>query len=60
MFDDDLEPRTRKPRPKDLSLLSVADLDAYIEALEAEIVRARGEISARKKQKSGAESIFKR
>jgi uncharacterized small protein (DUF1192 family) len=60
MFDDDLEPRTRKPKPKDLSLLSVADLDAYIEALEAEIVRARGEISARKKQKSGAESIFKR
>ena len=60
MFDDDLEPRTKKPKPKDLSLLSGADLDAYIEALEAEIVRARGEIAARKKQKSGAEAIFKR
>lgn len=60
MFDDDLEPRTKKPKPKDLSPLSVSDLEAYIEALEAEIVRARNEISARKKQKSGAEAIFKR
>jgi uncharacterized small protein (DUF1192 family) len=60
MFDDDLEPRSKKPKAKDLSLLSVAELEAYIEALEAEIVRARNEISARQKQKSGAESIFKR
>jgi uncharacterized small protein (DUF1192 family) len=60
MFDDDLEPRTKTPKPKDLSLLSVAGLEEYIEALEAEIVRARGEIAARKKRKSGAEAIFKR
>jgi uncharacterized small protein (DUF1192 family) len=60
MFDDDLEPRTKKPKPKDLSLLSISDLEAYIEALDAEIMRARGEISGRKKQKSGAEAIFKR
>jgi uncharacterized small protein (DUF1192 family) len=60
MFDDDLEPRSRKPKPKDLSVLSAAELEAYIEALEAEIQRARNEISARQKQKSGAEAIFKR
>jgi uncharacterized small protein (DUF1192 family) len=60
MFDDDLEPRTKTPKPKDLSLLSVADLEEYIGALEAEIVRAQGEIAARNKQKSGAEAIFKR
>jgi len=60
MFDDDLEPRSKTPKKKDLSLLSVAELEAYIEALEAEIVRTRNEISARQKQKSGAESIFKR
>ena len=60
MFDDDLEPRSEKPKKKDLSLLSVTELEAYIEALEAEIVRTRNEISARQKQKSGAESIFKR
>jgi uncharacterized small protein (DUF1192 family) len=60
MFDDDLEPRTKKPKPKDLSLLSVSDLESYIEALRAEIVRAEGEIAGRKKQKSGAEALFKR
>jgi uncharacterized small protein (DUF1192 family) len=60
MFDDDLEPRTKKPKAKDLSLLSVSDLETYIAALEAEIMRAREEILARKKQKSGAEAIFKR
>jgi uncharacterized small protein (DUF1192 family) len=60
MFDDDLEPRTAKPKPKDLSVLGVTELEVYIEALEAEIQRARNEISARQKQKSGAEAIFKR
>lgn len=60
MFDDDLEPRSKQPKKKDLSLLSVTELEVYIEALEAEIVRTRNEISARQKQKSGAESIFKR
>jgi uncharacterized small protein (DUF1192 family) len=60
MFDDDLEPRNTKPKAKDLSLLSVAELETYIEALEAEVVRTRNEISGRQKRKSGAESIFKR
>jgi uncharacterized small protein (DUF1192 family) len=60
MFDDDLEPRTRKPKPKDLSVLGVAELEDYIAALKAEIIRAESEIAARQKQKSGAESLFKR
>lgn len=60
MFDEDLEPRTQKPKQKDLSLLSIADLEAYISALEGEIRRARDEIAQRKKQKSGAEALFKR
>jgi uncharacterized small protein (DUF1192 family) len=60
MFDDDLEPRSKKPKPKDLTVLGVAELDDYIAALEAEIARARAEIAARQKQKSGAEALFKR
>ena len=60
MFDDDLEPRAKKPKPKDLTLLGVTELEAYIAALEAEIGRARAEIAARQKQKSGAEALFKR
>jgi uncharacterized small protein (DUF1192 family) len=60
MFDEDLEPRNKKPQPKDLSRLGVAELEEYIATLRAEISRAEGEIAARKKQRSGAESIFKR
>jgi uncharacterized small protein (DUF1192 family) len=60
MFDDDLEPRNKRPKPKDLTLLSVADLEEYIAALGAEIERARAEIAARQQQKTGAEAIFKR
>jgi uncharacterized small protein (DUF1192 family) len=60
MFDDDLEPRTKKPKPKDLSLLGIEDLESYIAALESEVERARAEIAGRRKQKSGAEALFKR
>jgi uncharacterized small protein (DUF1192 family) len=60
MFDEELEPRSKKPQPKDLSRMGVAELEEYISTLEAEIGRAQGEIAARKKQRSGAESIFKR
>ena len=60
MFDDDLEPRTKKPKPKDLSLFSVEDLEEYIVALEQEVVRAKDEIARRRKQKTGAEALFKR
>jgi uncharacterized small protein (DUF1192 family) len=60
MFDDDLEPRAKKPKPKDLSLLSVQDLEEYIAALEHEVVRAKEEIARRQKQKTGAEALFKR
>jgi uncharacterized small protein (DUF1192 family) len=60
MFEEDLEPRNKKPQPKDLSRLGVAELEAYIAGLEAEIARARDEIAARRKQRSGAESVFKR
>lgn len=58
--EEDLIPRRQPPKPKDLSLLGIAELEEYIAALEAEIARARGEIAARQKQRSGAEALFKR
>ncbi len=60
MDEEDLEPRRRAPKPKDLSLWGVAELEAYIAELEAEIARARGEIAARHSQRLGAEALFKR
>jgi len=58
--DDEDLPRNRKPPPKDLSPLSVTELENYIGELEAEIARAKAEIDAKKGHRSGAEGLFKR
>ncbi|MBV9829425.1 MAG: DUF1192 domain-containing protein [Alphaproteobacteria bacterium] len=58
--EEDLIPRRQPPKPKDLTLLGIAELEAYIATLQAEIDRARGEIAAKQKQRSGAEALFKR
>ena len=60
MDEEDLLPRQKKPAKKDLSPLSIAELEAYIGELEQEIERTRGEIAAKRKQRSGADSLFKR
>ena len=58
--DEDLLPQRQPPKPKDLTLLGVAELEEYIARLEAEIARARAEIAAKLKQRSGAEALFRR
>jgi len=60
MDEEDLLPRQKKPAKKDLTPLSVAELEAYIGELEEEIARARTEIAAKRKQRTGADSLFKR
>lgn len=60
MDEDDLLPRQKKPQPKDLSRLGVAELEEYIAELEGEIGRARAEIALRQRDRQGAEAIFKR
>ena len=57
---DELEPRKKKPVLKDLTPLSVDELDAYITDLQAEIDRARAMIASKKAFRSGAEAFFKR
>ena len=63
----DLEPRRKPVQPKDLTLLGIAELEAYIAELEAyiaeleaEIARVRVEIAAKLGQRRGAEALFKR
>ena len=58
--EEDLLPQRQKPKPKDLTLLGVAELEEYIATLEAEIARTRSEIAAKRKQRTGAEALFKR
>jgi len=58
--EEDLVPRNQTKKPKDLTLLGIAELEGYIAALEAEIARARAEIAAKQKQRTGAEALFRR
>ena len=56
---DELEPRKKKPAPKDLTVLGIADLEEYIEGLDAEIERARAMIASKKAAAQGAAAFFK-
>jgi uncharacterized small protein (DUF1192 family) len=60
MDEAELEPRRKPAQPKDLSLMGVAELEAYIAELENEIARVRVEIAAKVGQRRGAEALFKR
>jgi len=60
MDEEELEPRRKRPQPKDLSLMGIAELEAYIAELEAEITRVQVEITAKRGQRRGAEALFKR
>jgi uncharacterized small protein (DUF1192 family) len=60
MDEEELLPRRQPPKPKDLTLLGIAELAEYIAELEAEIARARAEIAAKQQQRSGAEALFRR
>ena len=58
--DEDLEPKTKKPKPKDLSPLGIKELKAYIAELEAEIARAKQAIAAKQSHSADAERFFKK
>ncbi len=60
MNPDDLEPVHRKPKPKDLDIMSIEALGEYIAEMEAEIARVRAAIGAKKNARTSADSVFKR
>ena len=59
MEEQDLEPRTQRPKPKDLDVMSIEGLHEYIAELEAEIERVRGVIDAKQSWRGEADSFFK-
>lgn len=59
MFDDDLDPKTKKPAIKNLGPLSIDELETYIQRMEDEIIRTRAEIEKKKAHQQAAASIFK-
>jgi uncharacterized small protein (DUF1192 family) len=60
MEPEDLEPRKKPPKPKDLTPFSVEELNEYIAMLEAEIARARAAIGAKQAHRAGADSLFRK
>ena len=60
MDEEDLLPQRQKLKPRDLTLLGIAELEEYIAGLEEEIARARSEIAAKRSHRGGAEALFKR
>ena len=59
MFDEELDPKTKKPKAKDLGEMSVEELESYKENLKLEIVRVDGEIVKKGDYFGEAEAFFK-
>lgn len=57
---EDLDPKKKAPTARNLEIMGVAELNAYIEELEGEIARARAVIAAKQSARAGAESFFKK
>lgn len=59
MFDDDLEPKKKAAKLRNLEPMSVDELAAYVEEMKAEITRVDAEIAKKKAYASAASSFFK-
>lgn len=59
MFDEELDPKTKKPKPRNLVNMSISELQDYIADLKAEITRAEGDIEKKKASQAAAAAIFK-
>ena len=59
MFDDDLDPKKKPQKRKDLSTMSVDELMDYVETMKAEIARTEAEIAKKKAYATAASSFFK-
>lgn len=59
MFDDDLDPKKKKPQIKPLDGMSVPELNAYLSQLKEEQTRVEAEIAKKENYKSRADSFFK-
>ena len=56
--DDDL-PRALRPKPTDLDVMGIEELNEYITELEAEIERVRSTIVKKEQQRIAASAVFK-
>ena len=59
MDPEDLEPRNKTAKPRDLDAMGIGELQDYLESLEAECRRVQEKIAAKKAYLSGAANLFK-
>lgn len=58
--DDDLDPQTKRRKPRPLDTLSIAELEQYIADMRAEIARVEADIAKKKAHKDAISSLFKK
>jgi uncharacterized small protein (DUF1192 family) len=56
---EELEPRKQKPQPRNLDVMSIEELNAYIEEMQTEIRRVEEKIAAKKAHINAAAGLFK-
>lgn len=59
IFDDELDPKTKRPKPRGLDKMSVPELKEYLAALKDEMARVEADIAKKEKYKSAADALFK-
>ncbi|MBK8158910.1 MAG: DUF1192 domain-containing protein [Rhodospirillaceae bacterium] len=59
MDTDDLDPKTKRPKLRNLDPMGVEELQAYIGELRQEIARIEADIAKKKQHLSAAASLFK-
>lgn len=59
MDPEDLEPRHRQSKPRDLDAMGVSELEDYLVELKGEIERVEAKLKAKKTYLSGAAGLFK-
>jgi uncharacterized small protein (DUF1192 family) len=56
---EELEPRKQKPQPRNLDVMSIEELNAYIDEMKTEIRRVEEKIAAKKAHINAAAGFFK-
>ena len=57
---DDLDPRQKKPQPKNLDVMNIDDLREYAGVLKAELARVEEKLKAKQSHAAAAASLFKK
>lgn len=57
---DDLDPKQKKPQPRNLDAMNIEDLEEYVAVLKTELARVEDKIKAKQSHAATAASLFKK